>query len=374
MAFYNSSYATSGFGEYNYNYYAVNYDSAQIPGFMTYNYQQLNQPCYGYDSSSYHDPTPTFPALSYPTMSYSAATFSEPEVIVYDPNYGKSQLVIYYSNLEFNEPDFDEFDPTPYGGGYDIVETYGKPLPPSDQTCYPRSGSGSDAVPSGSVVPLPAVEKGTDNEKAIVPQNESAGQVPDKMPQPQISLADLPLKEEDKVHRTPDPNFYGGENIKEHEEEEDDGDDGDSRSGNGSGHGSGYNGGHYDEYEKAVPLQYPSGYGLETLDLCESLFGYWPCVARMKKREKCCEGASDEVEGDYCYRENMWKGTADYLFGSPYPYGGGGGGGRGEEGGSYGGEPLYAYQRHYQPKHSTGRLELMRTHHDDACTLTFIEN
>jgi hypothetical protein len=35
--------------------------------------------------------------------------------------------------------DFDEFDPTPYGGGYDLFVTFGRPLPPSDETCYPCS-------------------------------------------------------------------------------------------------------------------------------------------------------------------------------------------------------------------------------------------
>ncbi|RLN13545.1 hypothetical protein C2845_PM09G08300 [Panicum miliaceum] len=35
--------------------------------------------------------------------------------------------------------DFDEFDPTPYGGGYDLFVTYGRPLPPSEETCHPCS-------------------------------------------------------------------------------------------------------------------------------------------------------------------------------------------------------------------------------------------
>ncbi|KAM7506789.1 hypothetical protein LguiA_017242 [Lonicera macranthoides] len=39
--------------------------------------------------------------------------------------------------------DFDEYDPTPYGGGYDITVTYGRPLPPSEETCYPNSSSSS---------------------------------------------------------------------------------------------------------------------------------------------------------------------------------------------------------------------------------------
>ncbi|EPS71766.1 hypothetical protein M569_03001, partial [Genlisea aurea] len=39
--------------------------------------------------------------------------------------------------------DFDEYDPTPYGGGYDISLTYGRPLPPSEETCYPNTSSAS---------------------------------------------------------------------------------------------------------------------------------------------------------------------------------------------------------------------------------------
>lgn len=40
--------------------------------------------------------------------------------------------------------DFDEYDPTPYGGGYDIILTYGRPLPPSEETCYPNTSSVSE--------------------------------------------------------------------------------------------------------------------------------------------------------------------------------------------------------------------------------------
>ncbi|WOL05138.1 hypothetical protein Cni_G13861 [Canna indica] len=40
--------------------------------------------------------------------------------------------------------DFDEYDPTPYGGGYDLGLTYGRPLPPSEEICYPISSSNVD--------------------------------------------------------------------------------------------------------------------------------------------------------------------------------------------------------------------------------------
>jgi hypothetical protein len=37
---------------------------------------------------------------------------------------------------DFNEDDFEDFNPLPYLGGYDIAETYGKPLPPSAAICH----------------------------------------------------------------------------------------------------------------------------------------------------------------------------------------------------------------------------------------------
>ncbi|THU48157.1 hypothetical protein C4D60_Mb09t23270 [Musa balbisiana] len=40
--------------------------------------------------------------------------------------------------------DFDEYDPTPYGGGYDLSLTFGRPLPPSEEICYPISSGASD--------------------------------------------------------------------------------------------------------------------------------------------------------------------------------------------------------------------------------------
>lgn len=40
--------------------------------------------------------------------------------------------------------EFDEYDPTPYGGGYDIALTYGRPLPPSEETCYQPSSASDE--------------------------------------------------------------------------------------------------------------------------------------------------------------------------------------------------------------------------------------
>ncbi|XP_041016096.1 uncharacterized protein At5g39570-like [Juglans microcarpa x Juglans regia] len=47
----------------------------------------------------------------------------------------------YAQGSEDEVDDFDQYEPTPYGGGYDIVLTYDRPLPPSDETCYHFSSS-----------------------------------------------------------------------------------------------------------------------------------------------------------------------------------------------------------------------------------------
>jgi hypothetical protein len=39
----------------------------------------------------------------------------------------------------------------------------------------------------------------------------------------------------------------------------------------------------------------PSGYGLEAMDLCESLFGYWPCLTR--ENRGCSDGQECVGEG-----------------------------------------------------------------------------
>lgn len=51
----------------------------------------------------------------------------------------------YYTNNEDDVDDFNDYDPTPYSGGYDITVTYGRSLPPSDETCYPLSSRSGDA-------------------------------------------------------------------------------------------------------------------------------------------------------------------------------------------------------------------------------------
>lgn len=51
----------------------------------------------------------------------------------------------YYTKDVADVDDFDEYDPTPYSGGYDITVTYGRSLPQSEETCYPLSSHSGDA-------------------------------------------------------------------------------------------------------------------------------------------------------------------------------------------------------------------------------------
>ncbi|CAK8530422.1 unnamed protein product [Lathyrus sativus] len=318
MAYYNSSYSGSDYGEYNFNSYTLNYNYNQVPS--NYDY---NQPNYGYDSSSYFsDPSYSYHSYNnHQTIAYSTTSFSDPKYLVYDPNYGMTQLVLSYSTLEFNEPAFDEYDPTPYGGGYDIVETYGKPQPPSEKICYPRSASTSNPIPVPTPIPIPVLvpvpsEDAKIEEKVIKPQNETIDQIAVEKPKTQDNTIKETIEAYEGEEESEDSDY-----SKENDVEEDDNDDNNS--------GSSY------EKEVTSKYEYPSGYGLETVDICESLFGYWPCLAKMK-RENCCNGGINRE--NHC-QENMWKGTADYLFGNPYPYGG-----RRDD--DYGGEFFYDYERH----------------------------
>ncbi|KAJ7968417.1 Pro-resilin [Quillaja saponaria] len=257
-----------------------------------------------------------------------ATTLSEPKLIQYDPNSAVTQLVISYSvSNEFNEPEFEEYDPTPYGGGYDPTLTYGKPLPPSDEICYPRSKPNSDALSSDGVasgfIPLPKIEEEI-NDKAIIPSNERSNQVIEAEPDSHDSIKNG--KTEDTHNGKPNQGdeFYSGYDS-------------------GRELDNGYTGEPCYEYENQVPSQIPSGYGLEAMDLCESLFGYWPCLSRMKKRGNGCQVVANE--------ENEIAECADYLFGNLYPYFE-----RGEDGSSYG-NVLRAYQRHYPAQAQPGQLE-----------------
>ncbi|KAF2299419.1 hypothetical protein GH714_031885 [Hevea brasiliensis] len=50
----------------------------------------------------------------------------------------------YYTRNKDDINCFNEYNPRPYIGGYDMALTYGRPISASEETCYPRSSSANE--------------------------------------------------------------------------------------------------------------------------------------------------------------------------------------------------------------------------------------
>ncbi|KAB5533908.1 hypothetical protein DKX38_016994 [Salix brachista] len=312
MAYYSYSYDGDNQGGYYNGGYSItpynsSYDSSSdhdSVAYSSYNYNQ-NQG-FSYDPPSYY--AAYDPVSSYSRTAYSESTFSEPMCIKYDPGHyyhEQTRFIVSYNVSEFNETDFEEYDPTPYDGGFDLAATYGKPLPPSAETCYPRSTpdpnvASLDGFSYGSIIA--PYGKDEVSEPAAKPQSGSKPISP-----PPIEAASVPLEFSD---------------------------------------------GHGNSQEKLQKDE--ERYGLEAMDLCEGLFGYWPCLSRYARNNHDCQKAADCGSSYPCCERwddggggygNQWKATtADYLFGSSNPYGER----RDDGGGSSHGNVTYGYERHYQ--------------------------
>ncbi|OMO64971.1 hypothetical protein COLO4_31668 [Corchorus olitorius] len=313
MAYYSSSYSDSNFGAGEY-YYHSQYDDGSHEFFSSeasephssYAYNGYN---YNYNSVEY-DPAPYYgdyydSDISHSTIAYSSNPYacSEPKYVDYglDPYGGdyatvKTRFIMSYSVLElddgeFNMPLFKELDPTPYGGGYDPDATYGKPLPPSEAVCYPPSSADPNDIPLSNYGSIESpYGKDAAAVKPVAKPSNGGKKVRFKDQEEQVDNVGSKGKPADS---------FQGEEIKENYP------DGAIESGN-------------TENEIRV-YQIPPGYGLEAMDLCESLFGYWPCLARAKRERECqnCQEVYSKASNDNW----LGKGTADYLFGSSYPYG-----------------------------------------------------
>ncbi|XP_027105079.1 uncharacterized protein [Coffea arabica] len=285
------------------------------PASLAYSSYEVNEPrLYSYNFFDSY--------ATQPVQNYSVHSFSEPRLIQYErpPSYGvdsfysRANFTISYSTLEFNEPEWDEYDPTPYGGGYDQTQTYGKPLPPSDAICYPRSSPQPNGELLGgfSYASTPSAYGEKDGHST---KPDDGRKPTDTKEQEQESLdggadtvtegTDDNVKDDDDLGKALEEKL-GDVDGKLPEREPRDFDEIPSSD-------YGRNGGYGHEWNKQVPY-IPHGSGLESLDLCESIFGYWPCLAKIERQQKCpvCDEAN---------RNDPWKSTADYLFGSPYGYG-----------------------------------------------------
>ncbi|VFQ81692.1 unnamed protein product [Cuscuta campestris] len=211
---------------------------------------------YSYDPNSY----PTQSLISYPS----------PNLIQNQPNHCTSYYLDYQppisqtnyyitssSSHSTSAPDgevFEEYDPDPYSGGYDIVQTYGKPLPPSNQTCYPRSAPDETGEAAAAAAAVEGTNKGG---------NESAWESP--------------------------------------------------QAGN----------------DDAIASSRYYGSGLEGVDLCGGVFGYWPCWEKHQKKEKKKKWNDLDQEkwnrssngGDEDSPWSDYSSAADYIFGGPFGYG-----------------------------------------------------
>lgn len=233
-----------------------------------------------YHSYNYHD------SSVYPSETH----YIQPKFLQYEPSPSdrgyfpcETKFTISYSSVEFNEPEFEEYDPTPYGGGYDPVTTYGKPLPPSEATCYPPTLPRSDNTSlenfSYSSIPSPY---GKDDLPTSKPPNADkvSGDGKENL---SVSHIPSPCGKDDDLPTKP-PNGDGVMNDE-----------------------------HEIGFEIESEKQYSYGSGLEAIDLCESLFGYWPCLAKQARNK--CQACDQEIRAD------PWdQCAADYLFGSPILY------------------------------------------------------
>ncbi|OWM83544.1 uncharacterized protein LOC116206007 [Punica granatum] len=266
-------------------------DQQLVTSYLAYSFNEDNQffGVHGYNGHPPHHHEHRASYYSYtpiqPTVAYSASPLYESKTFKIDPhNPYETRFIISYSTMEFNEPEFEDYDPTPYGGGYDPSLTYGKPLPPSDEVCYPKDSGKDDAKvqPQGKIaapeeITVPAPIEGTDRgeERSTGKQEE---------PKPLVPVPEVE-KQGDQEYGTynspPEVNANGDDRM--------------------------------------FPLP-PPGLGLDALDICESLFGYWPCLARDARRGYCCCPHGYDYRGRCIQRINECEGAANYLFGSPDPY------------------------------------------------------
>lgn len=234
-------------------------------------------------------------------MNHSVYHCTELKLLQYDPSLSsetKSTISYSISTEEFDEPEFKECSLNPYRGGYDPIATYGRPLPPSDEICYPRS------TPRPDVVSLDGFDYRS------IPSaygKDDLDNLSTKLP---ITIEEADKEADDfgnggeftgtGAHGEigePVPSTQSDRSHKKHDDERFE---------------NGING----DYDDKIGWQTSYGSGLESMDLCESIFGYWPCLDKIERQQRdnfreICDQES---------RRDPWKLASDYLFGSQVIY------------------------------------------------------
>ncbi|KQK14594.1 uncharacterized protein LOC100825692 isoform X3 [Brachypodium distachyon] len=104
---------------------------------------------------------------------------------------------------QVDDDEFFDYNPHPYGGGYDISATYGAPLPPSPSTCYqPISAPANVPAP-----PVPAPAPAPSMPRSPIPQDPPARKPPPS-PTPIPTPTPAPVPAEPYYH-WPKPHDYG---------------------------------------------------------------------------------------------------------------------------------------------------------------------
>ncbi|KAI4312100.1 hypothetical protein MLD38_036952 [Melastoma candidum] len=268
-----------------------------------------------FDPSYYYPPYQSLPYNDhFPpqfTSSYYASGFGDfSESILVDPGIDSTRFVVsYLTTSDFNEPIFEEYDPVPYAGGYDPSATYGAPLPPSDKICYPRSNK-------GGIAPVPQVPT---READTATKDNPGGQEPVKAEPIPVFQPSLPPP--GGAGTIGDGNLKERESASETEE-----------SGYGSMGGDSGNQGSLESIPYQPSLVIP-GCGLDAVDICDGIFGYWPCLEREARRRRNIEMCNHHHHHHpHHHQHGSWPRsrstsiqdwqirTADFLFGSSNPY------------------------------------------------------
>ncbi|KAK9706578.1 hypothetical protein RND81_07G136300 [Saponaria officinalis] len=405
--FYNTNYDQYHDNYQYYHHHPYNYNSHESR--YVHNYSNNVEYNYNYNYNSYElTPTKALVGYYYSNDYNNNNDFNQSDFLAsnkeniyetgdyfYDPV--STQIVISYStvgNNEITDLDYPEYDSEPFVGGYDICATYGKPLPPSNEICYPPTNI-ANLVQKTDNNAINSVDEGGDEDEKIegdpkpingnvvtqVIQEETDSKIKDNV----ISSED---EDEDEDDEDLDDENFGGDpkpingnvvtqviqkeidskiedNVidSDDEDEDEDEDDEDLEDENFEGDPKHTNGNvvtqeeidtkseNLEDKKTEIRRQIPPGYGIEGMDICEGLFGgYFPCLSKRNNRVDC-EQCGGEVKSNKKDDYEYWQGTVDYLFGNPNPYGG-----AMPEKGSYG-DPMYYYQRSCPQKSIVGEFK-----------------
>lgn len=382
-----------GYGGYSNEQYPIRYDQNHY-----YNTQFHSNPYQ-------HIPSQSLIAYQY-ASAYDHSESSPKKGSNFIDPISTTGFVVSYSNADTDpktDLGFEEYNPEPFQGGYDMSETYGKPLPPSAEICYPPSKS--DPTP-----PPPSPYGKGEHNLDTPPVKDQQKTLEDDEDQ----ASELDEDEEDDHDGSEDDDDDGEEEELEEEEnygvliapplpgkEDQSTDQGGTKPANGNHGGSiapplpgkkeqsidqggekSANGSFVDEQareeeeeeedqeqehekrdynwdegrveEKEPVRKIPPGYALEALDLCEGVFGgYFPCLRKRNQgnagdqedSSSTVSTGNDDANGD------CWKTTMNYLFGDPDPYA------RAMP------DPIYGYQRYYPQQPISGQVEYGGDYH-----------